>query len=140
MSSASITASQLTLLERMKQLREANNTSIHSEVKTPTKLSTLLLIYCKADRECYIDYMAGLKALLYYLAPEGQPLDLELDKYPEAANPNFRVPSLLTGYAASEVAHAICKTSFGTRHDDRYHTVLNAIYFVMSKDVIYETY
>lgn len=133
-------SNSLSLLERMKQLREQNSDSIHSELKTPTKLSTILHIYSKASHECYIDYMTGLKALLYYLAPEGQPLDLELDAYPEAANPNFRVPRLLTGYDASEVAHAICKTNFGTRHDDRYHTVLNAIYFVMSKDVIYETY
>jgi len=36
---------------------------------TPFPLWALLTIYSKAERECYIDYMAGFKALVDYLGP-----------------------------------------------------------------------
>lgn len=80
--------------------------------------------------------MEGAKALLNYLAPAGQPLDLEIDKYPEIANPNFRVPNLLKGYESHELAKLISGKTYGSEH----RLVLNAIYFVMSKDVIIHTY
>jgi hypothetical protein len=32
-------------------------------------LWALLTIYCKAEHECYIDYMAGFKALVSWLGP-----------------------------------------------------------------------
>jgi len=42
-----------------------------------TSLTTLLLLYSKAQEECYLDYNMGFKALLNYLTDTGVPISLE---------------------------------------------------------------
>jgi len=112
--------------------------------KSPSPLSLFLHIYSKAQRECYLNYDEGTNCLYNYLTNNGTiPLSLPTDKYPEILNPNFKVPSLLRGYENGQVAKIIV----GGYEDKpintylRKHTITeNAIYFVMSREIIKELY
>lgn len=75
-------------------LKAAVNTSVLSKDRTPTPLATFLLIYTKANDECYVDYMEGAKRLIKYLAP------IEIDDYYSDA----KIPGLLSGYESYELA------------------------------------
>ena len=121
-----------TLLSRLAALRETSNKSPVSECKQATPLATYLLLYSLANKECYIDYMEGARLLKSWLGE----IAIPVDTYPEILNPNFKVPSLLSGYESQELATIISGETFG-----REHTVAaNAIYFVMSREVISYTY
>jgi hypothetical protein len=50
-----------------------------------------------------MDYMAGAKALLSYLAP----LELPTDKFPAIDDTHCPVPSLLRGYESSALASVL---------------------------------
>ena len=97
------------LAERLASIREkaaSVDTTCYSEGdKKPFPLSTFLILYHKANHECYIDYMEGAKALHSWLTNEGKlPLDLEEDKYPRLKREDFKHSSLLGCYAIQEMS------------------------------------
>lgn len=62
-------------LDRLKEDMEA-------EVR-PFPLWALLTIYCKAEQECYVNYMEGFIALAKWLGPvEHSIIDIDYDKLP----------------------------------------------------------
>ena len=114
----------LSALDRIKANRLA--------VNTPSPLSLFLSIYSKAEHECYINYMEGAKILAAWLGN----ITLPVDTYPEILNPNFSVPSLLYGYESQQLAAIISGDSYGKKYIQTH----NAIYFVMSREIICELY
>ena len=52
---------------------EADSLTAIDEDKTPFPLWALLVIYEKANHECYINYMEGFKALVNWLSPIAYP-------------------------------------------------------------------
>lgn len=123
----SATPAPLSALERIKLSRQ------------PSPLSLFLTIYCKANRECYMEYMRGAKALLAWLGE----IDYPTDRYPEILNPNFRVPNLLRSYPLNELAKMLEPYEKYNNMDEYYRANViaqNAIYFVMSREVIIELY
>ena len=136
------------LLARMAQLRsaaKASDPSSRSEVTTPSTLATFLLLYSRASHDCYIDYNQGTKDLLLWLTNNGTvPLDWQTEKYPEIDNPGCPVPRLSKGYESSEVAKILAgKQSSYPNYDTWLAAVARAeraIYFTMTKQVVYELY
>lgn len=90
----------LSLTEKLAKLRETTNTSPESAVKTPTDLETFLRIYNKSGRECYIDYMAGAKALYKFLSPITIPSDVIF-------NSTLTNIAVLHSYEVSQLASVI---------------------------------
>jgi hypothetical protein len=127
---SSVTAARLA---KLREKIDERDTSFRTASNVRTTLATFLTIYSKASRDCQLDYNEGTVALLNWLAPPELPLDLGEDKYPEAANPNFRVPPLLRGYASQELVSLL-----STR--ETHHKVANLVYFTMSNEVIHELY
>lgn len=126
----------LTLHERLAALRldtaskaDAANVSPVSEVTTPHNLYTFLQLYNKANKECYINYMEGASYLLGYLTSGGiAPLEVPEDllvKYPQIANPAYKLSNIVAGYERSELATLISSRTYG----DDYHYWYKAIYF-----------
>lgn len=80
--------------------------------RQPTPLWVLLYLYSKAEHDCYIDYMAGARDLLYYLTANGTvPLDLQEELYPEINDPEFKVPGLLLSYPSDRLSGMISDIS-----------------------------
>ncbi len=125
------------LLAKLSALREkvkAEDPCPRSDSRQQSTLATFLLLYSRADSECYIDYMQGAKDLLAWLTSNGSiPLLIPVEKYPEIENPKFIVPRLLGGYETGELAKIIA----GNKDSD-IARMRRAIYFVMTKEVIYE--
>ena len=67
----------------------------------PTSLADLLFMYSKAEDLCYVDFMEGAKALVTFMAPIEIPV----------ISSRIRLPELLGGYAASELATIIAPHS-----------------------------
>ena len=109
-------------------------------LKAPTPLATFLYIYTLATQDCVIENSLGTRALLVYL---GKP-SLPVEKYPEILNPKFSVPTLLRGYNGQELARLIAGDSAEYSSCNEYiaelRKISNAIYFVMTKEIIYEVY
>ena len=82
----------------------ARDPNPRSELDTPTSLATFLLIYSRAEHECYVDYMQGAKDLAEWLAPI---------EYPDFAfiDDRYKVPSLLKGYSSIQIAEIISKST-----------------------------
>jgi len=59
----------------------------------PTPLWVYLYIYTKADRECYLNYMEGAKALARWLGKIEVPADTS----------DIEIPSLLCNYETQEL-------------------------------------
>lgn len=74
-----------------------------SKLPDPFPLAALLTIYCKAQYECYIDYMRGAVVLIQALAP------IELPEVPDS----FTCPALLGGYELNQLASIISTISGG---------------------------
>lgn len=102
-------------------------------IRQPSPLSLFLTIYSKANHECYINHMEGARALKEWL---GQ-IDLPIERYPEILNTNFYVPRLLAGYESQQIAIVL---SGGRTYGKSYRQIHNAIYFVMSREIISELY
>lgn len=65
------------LAVRLAALKAEANTSIKSELEAvPTPLWVVLCIFTKAEKECSINYMQGLKALEYWLTTEQEAIAL----------------------------------------------------------------
>lgn len=132
----------------MQELRlkaKQNDPNPRSTDQTPSTLATFLLIYSRATRECYIDYMQGAEDLYSWLTCNGSvPLDFQVDKFPEIENKNFKVPALLSGYESSKLAEVIVGSWTSYSSYDSYFIELaranRAIYLTMSKEVIHELY
>lgn len=71
---------------------------------TPTPLRTFLALVNKADKECYVDYMAGAKALYTFLAP----IDI-----PDYNSQLYVVPPVLQGYYLWELAKILSPRDIG---------------------------
>lgn len=125
-------------MQELRDRAKQDNPSPRSESTTPSTLATYLLLYSKADRECYIEYMRGAKDLLAWLTNNGSvPLDLQLDKYPRMEDPNFQVPSLLGGYESGELARILVGEGAPLTEVAR---MRNLIYLTMSSGVMYGLY
>lgn len=87
------------LTERLAALREKVDTSIVSDSKAPTPLSTYLAIYNRASGKasCYTDYMRGAKALHKWLSPVIIP---EIDP---ALLPDY-IPAIFHKYEIDQLA------------------------------------
>jgi len=119
--------------------------SPRSEDTSSATLATFLLLYSKASHDCYIDYNQGTKDLLAWLTNNGTaPLDWQVEKYPEIENTNFKVPRLCGGYESSEVAKIITGSERSYPDFESYLAAIaraeRAIYFTMTKQVVYELY
>lgn len=101
--------------------------------RSASPLSLYLTIYTKASHECYINYMEGAKVLADWLGK----IELPVERYPEILNTNFSVPRLLYGYEQQELAKILTQ---GRTYGKTYKHMVNAIYFVMSKEVIHNVY
>lgn len=91
------------LLERMKKLREDSNpktTSDSTDSQQPTSLATYLCIYNKAGKECFLDYMAGAKALLKYLGP------IVIPDIPEELLPSY-MPGMFHAYEVTALSDVL---------------------------------
>jgi hypothetical protein len=136
------------LLERMDALRQQakqDDPSPRSADSSRSTLATFLLLYSKASHDCYIDYNQGTKDLLSWLTSNGTaPLDWEAEKYPEIENTRFKVPRLSCGYESSEVAKILASSRASYPNSDLYLAAVaraeRAIYFTMTKQVVYELY
>ena len=81
---------------RLASLRQTANTSVRSEETGTTSLKDFLHIYTASSHECYVDYMAGARALHKYLAPVFVPYT------------GNSVPQLLMNYELTELAKILC--------------------------------
>ncbi len=107
------------LLARMKALREREQTGISSPRSSDTSsvtLSTFLLLYNKAAKECYIEYSQGAKDLYRWLTFPSSPLDYEVNKFPLIDDPDWKVPATFTGYAQNELATLISGEAYGLEY------------------------
>jgi arginine utilization protein RocB len=113
---------------------EVHDTSSTSTSTSPSSLALFLHIYSKSAHEAYIHHHRGAIELIEYLYP----IDMAaaVAQYPEASNPNFKVPTLLSGYSSSELAKLLnrCYPEYS------YQVISNLIYFIMSKEIIMELY
>ncbi|PHQ81753.1 MAG: hypothetical protein COB66_01390 [Coxiella sp. (in: Bacteria)] len=117
----------------LSHLREKLNTSplsTEDHSRHPTPLATFLLIYTKAEKECYIDYMEGARRLVKFLSP------ISIPCYPES----YRVPALLSGYSTYEVAKILLPGNPAVEGIQSYLTRLEvverAICFCMIEEVL----
>jgi hypothetical protein len=129
----------------LRQQAKLDDPSPRSDSITPSTLSTFLLIYSKAIKECYIDYMTGAETLHDWLTcNRSVPLDFQVDKFPEIEDKEFKVPALLSGYESHKLAEVITGSWESYSSCDVYFIELarvnRAIYLTMSKEVIYELY
>lgn len=85
------------LTARLAALKESHNTGVVSECKNPTPLWVFLMFHMKANREAYIDHMAGARKLLSFLSP------LEIPEYPNFSNTD-KVPDILRTYEMTKLA------------------------------------
>lgn len=76
-------------------------------------LYVLLTIYLKAERECYINYMQGFKALVSWLGPIDAGISSDFIR---------DYPSILTSYEIQEIA-SILKLE----QNQIIHTILNQV-------------
>ncbi len=83
-----ISNSALATIERFKQQ--------HVATTIPTSLAVFLYIYTHASYDCYIDHMAGAKALARYLAPIDIPVVSTIP-----------VPDILVSYELQELAKVL---------------------------------
>lgn len=86
------------LLQRLAQLKEAQNTSIKSDSKEATPLWVFLHLYNKARSECYVDRMEGAKILYEWLSP------LDIPEYPTVRH---APSSFIIGYELTELAKIV---------------------------------
>lgn len=78
---------------------EADSVAAADEDKTPFPLWALLVIYEKANHECYINYMEGFKALVHWLSPIAYPNHRDSDYY-AASN-------ILRSYESKEISRIL---------------------------------
>jgi len=84
------------LQERLATLKESTNPRTYSDTPNSLPLSTFLILYEKANHECYINYMQGAIALHSYLTSS--------NKYPLTMSPTSgKVPRLLITYELNEL-------------------------------------
>jgi len=114
-------------------------------INTSSPLSLYLTIYSKATHECYINHMEGAKILKDWLGK----IDLPTERYPKILNPGFKVPRLLEGHESYELAKILVtqpdtsivhKVTSTAKQLKEFKIASNAIYFVMSKEVIHNVY
>ena len=127
-----------TLAERIAAVRkvaaEADNTSITSELRTPTSLETYVRIYNKCNSltsqglegSCYVNYMEGAKLLHTYLSPIVVPTDVVFN--------SVLRPDLISGYAVSEVANIISGKTYGSEHN----YIHNLVVYYTAKHILEE--
>lgn len=78
-----------------------------------TSLSTFLAIYNKARYECYIDHMAGAKALIKYLGP------LVIPKAKSSWH-----NSLLGSYETQQLAKVISGYTYGPQFEEVHNAII----------------
>lgn len=86
------------LAERMKQLRENNNTTSISDATNSTSLETFLCLYNKSGYECALDFMRGAELLHEYLSP------IVIPDIPETELPKY-TPALFNRYQIDRLAN-----------------------------------
>ncbi len=97
----------------------------------PTPLATYLHILARADTECYIDYLAGARALAAYLAP----LELPVSTYPEITDNSYNYTALLGGYYIQELARMLADSGYIPGCNDR-NIITRAILIVTLSEVV----
>lgn len=120
----------VSIQDRMRALKEKSNTSSRSDNNTPTQLATLLLLFTKAERECYIHYMEGAKALVDWLRPIAIP-DIG----------DYKIPMVLHSYTNGQLARLIAPEQYGESLDDylfRLGKVEDAITYTVIHNTIQE--
>lgn len=116
---------------------EASNTSMLSESgrSTPSSLYTFLLLYSKANQECYTDYMKGATILYSWLTDDGK---IPLTAPPD--NPNLIISRLLSGYESSELSMLIAgkkeENEFKQSWLAKVARIERAVYSVMINEII----
>jgi len=96
--------------------------------KTP--LWVFLYLYEKSERECYIEYMRGAKALYKFISPIAFP--------DYSARELEKVPTGLQGYTSQELARAIYDISFKGQYVNT--EILNGIQDTITLCYIKEVY
>lgn len=71
---ASATSVVPSMLDRLKAKLADENSSCISDAPGFFTFRTFIMILCKAENECYANYMEGAKALHYWMTNEQEPL------------------------------------------------------------------
>ena len=95
----------MSLSERLAAIRQVSNTSPLSEVTRDFPLEQFIRLYNKCGRECYINYMAGAKKLITYLAP------IEIDSNIIFSN-NLMHTAIIHGYEVQALAFLIAESVY----------------------------
>lgn len=113
-------------------------TDLPAATTVPHTLTTFLILYHKAQHECFINYNKGTIALLRYLTYDNKvPLNLELDKYLQTLNPACKYPKLLDSYESTSLTMIIVDYITKAQRGD-IQTALAEV-TVVKKAVLYTT-
>ena len=95
--------------QRLAAIKEQTNTSPLSACSqaVPTSLETYIRLYNKCGRECYLNYMAGAKALAAYLAPIHIPSETDI-----TFSKTLRKTALIHGYEVQQLAFIIARQNY----------------------------
>ena len=126
------------LSNRLAALRESSNTSITSEIKTPTPFITFLLAYLKSRDESYKEYMLGAKLLYKYLAP------IDIPKISVMPTPIYS--NIFHKYEIQELAKILCEFNLLGKTDSEcaiqlteVNYIINLIMYTSCKIILGET-
>ena len=112
------------LIDRLNAIRAAHNTCSVSKDTTPTSLETFVRLYNKAGKECFLDYMAGAKALYKYLSPVEIP-----DSHPRVKYTSY---GLYNMYTTIELTYVI----LGSKQHPDFARVQDLIVYYTAKHIL----
>ncbi len=101
---------------------------------TPISLYTYLLIYHKAQKECYISYNHGSKALLSFLV-QGSFLQIPIKRYPQILDKSDILPQMFRSFEIIELTKIILERG-KMRELYSFAEIEKAIYYVMMREIL----